>query len=138
MSEHLVRIPQQRLEAEDEEFVLVLVKSKGPRSLDLSLTATNNRTFFITTLKHDRVQDLQVGGNKRDSSLWEAALSWILLHTCPYPRHKDAMETLDLSATVEAGGKLIINVRQSISGIIVRHPGIDQVALQVLTIRSNA
>ena len=118
MSPHVIRVPLQKSAADDEDYVLIRVNSTGTQNLDLQLMSTDNSRVWQTTLRDDRIAQTE-GAKASGPALWGAILRWVLLLQPPEQAHMHIVDKLDLNAAAEGEGKLVVKIRQNISGIIV-------------------
>ncbi|KAJ5794435.1 hypothetical protein N7457_001034 [Penicillium paradoxum] len=105
-------------------FVLVHVSRTSPAPLDLTLTATEGESPYISLLKQTRLKELRAKNYQGSNNEWIKIVSFILGQSSAPPDESDWGTVLEASANVsgsdEDNKELVITIRKRVQTITQR------------------
>ncbi|KAJ5955704.1 hypothetical protein N7501_009983 [Penicillium viridicatum] len=109
---------------ETGSFVLVHVSCTGPAPLDLSLTATEGESPYVSLVKQTRLNDLQAKNYQGSNDEWVKTVSLILGQCSAPPDAPDWATGLEASASIsgsdEDNKEIAITIRKRVQTITQR------------------
>ncbi|CDM35586.1 hypothetical protein DTO013E5_9834 [Penicillium roqueforti] len=107
---------------ETGSFVLVHVSCTGPARLDLSLTATEGESPYVSLVKQSRLNDLQAKNYQGSDDEWVKTVS-LILGQCSAPDEPDWATGLEASASISGSDEdkeIVITIRKRVQTITQR------------------
>ncbi|KAJ5840029.1 uncharacterized protein N7525_005217 [Penicillium rubens] len=104
-------------------FVLVHVWCTGPAPLDLSLTATEGESPYVSLVKQTRLKDLQAKNYEGSHDEWVKTVSLILGQSSAPPDEPDWATGLEASASISGSDEdkaIVITIRKRVQTITQR------------------
>ncbi|OQE22009.1 hypothetical protein PENFLA_c013G01589 [Penicillium flavigenum] len=104
-------------------FVLVHVSCTGPAPLDLSLTATEGESPYVSLVKQTRLKDLQAKNYQGSHDEWAKTVSLILGQSSAPPDEPDWATGLEASASISGSDEdkeIVITIRKRVQTITQR------------------
>ncbi|KAJ5698258.1 hypothetical protein N7462_000263 [Penicillium macrosclerotiorum] len=123
MSFSEVRVLQVARSDEPDSFVLLHVFHTGPATLDLTLTATEGESPYITTIKQTQLQDLCAKNYQGSQDEWAQTVSFVLgqsiLSDQP-PWWSEIESSASVSTSNEGSKEIVLTIRKRVQDITQR------------------
>ncbi|KAJ5345532.1 hypothetical protein N7452_003536 [Penicillium brevicompactum] len=113
-----------RFERSDETgaFVLIHVSHQGPALLDLTLTATEGESLYVSVVKQARLKDLRAKSYQGSEDEWMGIVAFFLGQS-PSSDRPDGVTGLEASASMSGSDQnktLVITIRKRVQSITQR------------------
>ncbi|KAJ5383327.1 hypothetical protein N7517_001238 [Penicillium concentricum] len=120
-TDRILRFPRSD---ETGAFVLVHVSCTGPAPLDLSLTATEGESPYVSSVRQTRLKDLQAKNYQGSDDEWFKTVSLVLGQCSTPPGEPDWATGLEASANIsgsdEDNKEIVVTIRKRVQTITQR------------------